>query len=312
MTLSKTRKYIRTSASNGSFSFPLPSLFPAAASRQRHKVTIPQKAHRSAPFRSLRPHTKKGMLRGASLRNTGRILYPISTGRAFSATVSPTFTSMRTTVSLRNPKRCCSPSSSLRVQPHILTGLHLVAYRFTRMSITRPGSGAVTLLERAVAGVPDTAALRTASALSISTSEHFQPPYRAADEDAFHASGYLAGNAVFSIFIASSTTTSCPFGDDVAGLDFHLKHPAGSGAATTVPVISACRAGSALAAGSSARAPAGREASPTLLFLFHQKNLGHHREELQQEHLSFSFSARRTPPYSSSTGLAASCIWEVS
>lgn len=96
LTLSKTQKYIRTSASNGSFSFPSLAL-PAAA----HPDRGAQLPYRSTPLRPLSfpPSAhEKGMLREASLRNTGRILYPISTSGAFSATVSPTFTSMRTTV----------------------------------------------------------------------------------------------------------------------------------------------------------------------------------------------------------------------
>lgn len=115
LTLSKTRKYIRTSASNGSFSFPSLALPAPHIPTEEHSYHTA--AHRSAPFRSLRPHTKKG----CSEKHPSVI-------RAVSSTLSPRAGHSPQRYRprlhrcarpfLRNPKRCCSPSSSLRVQPH--------------------------------------------------------------------------------------------------------------------------------------------------------------------------------------------------
>lgn len=94
----------------------LPSLFrrPHIPTEEHSYHTA---AHRSAPFRSLRPHTKKG----CSEKHPSVI-------RAVSSTLSPRAGHSPQRYRprlhrcarpfLRNPKRCCSPSSSLRVQPH--------------------------------------------------------------------------------------------------------------------------------------------------------------------------------------------------
>lgn len=115
LTLSKTRKYIRTSASNGSFSFP--SLALPAAAHPDKRAQLPYRSTPLCPLSFPPSAHEKGMLQK----------HP-SVIRAVSSTLSPRAGHSPQRYRprlhrcarpfLRNPKRCCSPSSSLRVQPH--------------------------------------------------------------------------------------------------------------------------------------------------------------------------------------------------